>query len=476
MDIKNLSIRKASEAMQKGDLSPKDLALSYKKIAEEKNDTIHAYLEIFSDLEEQALLAEKKIKEGSATLLTGIPIATKDNILIKGHGASAASHILEHFVSPYDSTVASKLKAHGAIFLGRTNMDEFAMGSSTENSAFGVTRNPYDTTRVPGGSSGGSAAAVAMDGALVALGSDTGGSVRQPASFCGCVGLKPTYGSISRHGLIAMGSSLDQIGPITRTVDDAEILFEALRGTDPMDSTSFYPTKRESVKEKLRLGVPRHLLETGGLSEDVIKNFNESVSRFESLGYETLDITLPNTEYALAVYYVLMPAEVSANLARFDGVKYGFHRNGENLFEDYIYTRREGFGKEVRRRIMLGTYVLSAGYYDAFYGKANVVRSLIRKDFEDALKTVDVIITPTTPTPAFKIGEKSNDPLEMYLADVFTVPANIAGIPAISLPSGMAENLGGKLPLGIQLLSGLYQEGVLFKAGKDFLEENHGRR
>lgn len=471
MEIKNLSIRKAADAMKKGELSPIDLALAYKKVAEEKNDTIHAYLEIFSDLEEQAIVAEKKIKDGTATLLTGIPIATKDNILIKGHGASAASHILEHFVSPYDSTVVSKLKNQGAIFLGRTNMDEFAMGSSTENSAFGVTRNPYDTTRVPGGSSGGSAAAVAMDGALFALGSDTGGSVRQPASFCGCVGLKPTYGAISRHGLMAMGSSLDQIGSITRTVDDAEIIFEALKGGDPMDSTSFYPTRREPVKEKLRLGVPRHLLEVGGLSEEVIKNFNESVARFKSLGYEIEDITLPNAQYALSAYYVLMPAEVSANLARFDGVKYGFHRNGENLFEDYILTRREGFGKEVRRRIMLGTYVLSAGYYDAFYGKANVVRGLIRKDFEDALKTVDVIITPTTPTPAFKIGEKSNDPLEMYLADVFTVPANIAGIPAISLPSGFSESSGGKLPLGIQLLSGLYQEDTLFKAGKDFLGE-----
>jgi len=471
MDIKNLTIRKAHELMKKGDARPHDLVDAYKKNISEKNDTIHAYLEVFQDIDSQATTAEAMFKGGKATLLTGIPIALKDNILLQGRIASAGSHILEHFTSPYDSTAGAKMKAEGVVFLGRTNMDEFAMGGSTENSAFGVTRNPHDTTRVPGGSSGGAVAAVAMGGALVSLGSDTGGSVRQPASFCGCVGLKPTYGSISRHGLIAMGSSLDQIGPVTNTVDDAQIVFEALRGADVMDSTSFYPQQTKQVPQKMKLGVPRHLLEIGGLSPDVIKNFNDSVDRFKKLGYEVYDIELPHAQYALAAYYILMPAEVSSNLARFDGVKYGYHKQGSNLLEDYLRTRREGFGREVRRRIMLGTYVLSAGYYDAFYGKANVVKGLIRKDYEDALKTVDVIMTPTTPTPAFKIGEKSNDPLEMYLADVFTVPANIAGVPAISIPSGFTHVDGHDLPLGIQLTAGLYEENILFRAGKDFLGE-----
>lgn len=471
MDLKHLTIRRAHALMKEGIIRPIDLAQEYIKNINEKNSTIHAYLEVFKDIEEQAKIAEEKFKDGTATLLTGIPIALKDNILAKGRTASAGSHILEHFVSPYDSTAVVKLRSAGAIILGRTNMDEFAMGSSTENSAFGVTRNPFDTTRVPGGSSGGAVAAVAMYGALASLGSDTGGSVRQPASFCGCVGLKPTYGSISRHGLIAMGSSLDQIGPVTHSVDDAQILFEALAGTDTMDSTSYYPKETKEIPKNMKLGVPRHLLEVGGLSNSVVKNFNESVEHFKSLGYEIHDIELPHAKYALAAYYILMPAEVSSNLARFDGVKYGYHQNGKNLFEDYLLTRKEGFGREVRRRILLGTYVLSAGYYDAFYGKANVVKNLIRKDYEDALKTVDVIITPTTPTPAFKIGEKSSDPLEMYLADVFTVPANIAGVPAISVPSGFTDVNGISLPLGIQLTAGLYEEYVLFRAGKDFLGE-----
>lgn len=470
IDLKNLTIRKAHEAMVNKKFTAVDLIRAYKKVIDSRNHSIHAYLEVFSDAEERAKEAQEIIDSGHGVLLTGIPIATKDNIMISGKISSAGSRILEHFVSPYDSTVIKKLKSAHAVILGRTNMDEFAMGTSTENSAFGVTRNPYDESRVPGGSSGGSAAAVALGATLIALGSDTGGSVRQPASFCGCVGFKPTYGAVSRSGLIAMGSSLDQVGPITNTVDDAEIMFDFLKGTDPLDSTSYYPDKKTVVEKPLRIGVPRHLFDEG-LSVAVLSNLEESIEKFKKLGYEVSDISLPNVKYSLSVYYILMPAEVSSNLSRFDGVKYGFHRNGEKLIDDYLQTRGEGFGREVRRRIILGTYVLSAGYYDAYYNKANAVRALIRKDYDNVFTDVDMVITPTAPTPAFKIGEKVNDPLEMYLADVFTVPANISGNPAISIPSGFTEEGGRKLPLGIQLVSKHFREDILFKAGKDFLGE-----
>ncbi len=472
IDISTLTIKKTHALLKKKEISVVELIRESKKIIEERNATVHAFLEVFADVEEKASEAQKLLDEGKGTFLTGIPLAFKDNIVIEKHTVSAGSKILEHFVSPYDSTVTKKIKSAGAIVLGRTNMDEFAMGSSTENSAFGVTRNPYDVSRVPGGSSGGSAAAVAMGAVLGALGSDTGGSVRQPASFCGCIGLKPSYGAVSRYGLIALGSSLDQIGPITRSVEDAEIIFDFIKGTDLLDSTSFYPKENPIVQTPMRIGVPRHLLEGKGLSEDIVENFEETVQKFTKLGYEITDVTLPNAGHALAVYYILMPAEASSNLARFDGVKYGLHMNGETLLDDYLRTRKEGFGQEARRRIMLGTYVLSAGYYDAYYNKAKGVRSLIRSDYENAFKNVDLILTPTTPTPAFKIGEKVNDPLDMYLADIFTVPANISGNPAISLPSGFTEVEGKiKLPLGIQLVAPHYHEDSLFKAGKDFLGE-----
>lgn len=432
---------------------------------------MNAYLEVYDDVLTQADEADKKIKEGKADVLTGIPLAIKDNILIKGRIASAASKILENYKATYNATIIEKLKNAGAIFIGRTNMDEFAMGGSTENSAFGVTKNPHDLTRVSGGSSGGSAAAVAMDGSLAALGTDTGGSVRQPASFCGVVGLKPTYGAVSRSGLIAMGSSLDQAGPITKSVGDAEILFNIMKGLDPLDSTTLNP-KTYSLKPTKVIGIPAGLLDQGGISKEVIENFNQSVEKFKKLGYEVREVKLPNIKYALAVYYVLMPAEVSSNMARFDGVKYGAHVYGANLLEDYMKTRGTGFGKEVRRRIMLGTYVLSAGYYDAYYGQAQAVRNLIAEDFKKAFSSgVDIILTPTSPTPAFKIGEKASNPLEMYLADIFTVTANIAGVPAMSVPSGFAELEGKKLPLGIQLTGAHGGEDTLFKAGKDFLGE-----
>ncbi len=472
IDLSKLSIRKAHEEMKKGRISALELTRAYLKVIEEKNPNIHAYLEIFDDAEKQAEIVQEKIKDENSNILTGIPFAMKDNILIEGRKVTAASHILEGFVSPYDSTVTAKLRAAGVIFLGRTNMDEFAMGSSTENSSFGVTRNPIDTTRVPGGSSGGSAAAIAMNGALAALGSDTGGSVRQPASFCGCVGLKPTYGSVSRYGLMALGSSLDQIGPITKTVDDSQIIFNAIRGKDPLDSTSFYPESENNVPKKIRVGVPTFLSQLSGLSQEVSDNFRSSLEKLNKLGFEIVDVNLPNISQSLAVYYILMPAEASSNLARFDGVKYGLHLNGEDLLADYLLTRREGFGKEVRRRIMLGTYVLSAGYYDAYYGKANAVRSLISDDFKRSFTNdVDVIVTPTTPTPAFKIGEKVDDPLQMYLADIFTVTANITSNPAISVPSGFAEVSGEKLPLGLQIFAPQYREDILFHIGKKFLGE-----
>jgi len=470
IDLKNLTIRKAHEAMTRGDFSALDLVSAYIDQIEKRNGVINAFLEVYTDAKEQAQKADESFKQGTATLLTGIPIALKDNILFAGHKASASSKMLENFVAPYDATAVRKLKEMGAVFIGRTNMDEFAMGGSTENSAYGVTRNPWDESKVPGGSSGGSAAAIAMDGTLVALGSDTGGSVRQPASLCGCVGLKPTYGSISRHGLMAMGSSFDQIGPITKTVDDTEILFEALKEADLLDSTSSYEDKREVIPKTMRIGISKNILDSDGLHPEVKNNFKKSIEKLTEMGYEIVDIELPNISQALAVYYIIVPAEVSSNLARFDGVKYGMHSEGKDLLDDYVLTRREGFGKEVRRRIMLGTYVLSSGYYDAYYGKANALRSLIRKDFENALETVDVILTPTTPTPAFPIGEKSKDPLQMYLEDIFTVPASITGNPAISIPSGFTND-EKKLPLGIQFLARPYREDILFKVSKDFLGE-----
>lgn len=472
IDLKNLTISKASNHLKNGDFSAIELAKEYLDKIKESDGDIKAYLEIFSDVISQAENADKVISKKEGGLLVGIPIAIKDNILIKGRKVSAASKMLTDYVAPYDSTVIKKLKDSGTVFLGRTNMDEFAMGGSTENSAFGVTKNPHDFSRVPGGSSGGSAAAVASYEALASIGSDTGGSVRQPASFCGVTGLKPTYGSVSRHGLIAMGSSLDQIGPIAKTVSDIEILFNVIKGKDSMDSTTIDTDNiKNSFGSKLKIGIPADLMETEGIDESVLKNFNESIEKLKSIGYEIKNINLPNLKYSLAVYYIIMPAEVSSNMARFDGIRYGLHIDGDKLLDDYLLTREAGLGKEVRRRIMLGAYVLSSGYYDAYYNKANYVRNLIKSDFAEAFKDVDLIATPTAPTPAFKIGEKINNPLQMYLSDMFTTPANLAGIPAISLPSGFKNDQGKKLPLGIQFMSNNSREDILFKAGKDFLDE-----
>jgi len=469
INLKDLTIKKAHEALIKGDYTCVELAQAYLKNIEEKNKDLNAYLEVFSDVLDQAKVADERIRnKDNVTLMTGIPMAVKDNILIRGRLVSAASKILKNYTATYDATVIKKLKEAGVVFLGRTNMDEFAMGGSTENSAFGPTHNPYDLERVSGGSSGGSAVTVAADMALVALGSDTGGSIRQPASFCGLVGLKPTYGAVSRYGVMAMGSSFDQIGPFAKTVEDAQILFDFISGKDEMDSTSIEIPKKEIVNKKLRIGISKEIMKVEGMDSAVRKSFEESVEKLNKLGYEIVEVDLPNISYSLAAYYTLIPAEVSSNMARFDGVRYGLHIDGQNGVDDYFKTKAAGFGPEVKRRIILGTYILSSGYYDAYYNKANIVRDLIREDFKKAFEKVDVIIMPTTPGPAFKIGEKVNDPLQLYLEDIFTVPANLTGLPAISIPCGSKEIDDKNLPLGLQLLSNHGGEGILFSIAQGF--------
>lgn len=429
---------------------------------------IHAFLELYetSAVEEARQIDKDLAARSGVKPLIGIPLALKDNILVSGHIASAGSRMLEHYHASYNATVVQKLRDAGAIVMGRTNMDEFAMGSSTETSAFGVTKNPHDTSRIPGGSSGGSAAAVAAGECVAALGSDTGGSIRQPAALCGVVGLKPTYGAVSRHGLIAMASSLDVIGPITRTVEDAEVIFNVIKGKDPLDSTTVEPHNMEhgawNKKKKLHIGIPKEYF-SSGLHAEVRNSVECALQMLHASGYVFHDISLPHTDYALPCYYIIMPAEVSANLARFDGIRYGLSEKSDDLLEVYMKSRRKGFGDEVRRRIMLGAYVLSAGYYDAYYIKAQQVRALIKKDFEKAFEEVDVIVSPTTPTPAFKFGEKSNDPVEMYLSDIYTVSANLAGIPALSVPCGISSE---GLPIGIQFMSRWLEEDTLFEVGK----------
>jgi len=481
-NYENLTIKEARKLLDSKEISAKELAEVHLKNIEDKNKELNAYLEVYDDVLKQAGEAQKKIDKGEAKDLTGIPLAIKDNILIKGKTASSASKILENYRATYNATAIQKLIDQSAVFIGRTNMDEFACGGSTENSAFGVTKNPHDTSRVAGGSSGGSAAAVAADLALGSLGSDTGGSVREPASFCGVVGLKPTYGSVSRYGLMAMGSSLDVIGPIAKTVSDTKIIFNTIKGKDKMDSTSREIENSKLKIENFRIGVPYHILEQEGISKEVKENFDKSIKKLKDLNFEIVDLKLPNIDKSLAVYYIIMPAEVSSNMARYDGIKYGLSVVGDppagGLLDVYKKTRGSpptgGFGPEVRRRIILGTYVLSHGYYDAYYGKAMIARRVIREEFKKAFENVDAILTPTTPTPAWKIGEKTS-PLEEYLADIFTVTANIVGIPAISLPSGFTNSPAGedgkKLPLGVQLMANHGEENILFEIGKKFLGE-----
>lgn len=465
MDLSTLTVAEARRALDAKEYSALELTNAYLAAIAEKDADIHAFLEVWADsARDEARRADVMIAAGQTFPLTGIPIAVKDNILIEGRIASSASKILEHYRASYDATVIKKLKEQGVVFLGRTNMDEFAMGSSTENSAFGVTRNPADLTRVPGGSSGGSAAAVAAHMALVALGSDTGGSIRQPASHCGLVGLKPTYGAVSRFGLMPMGSSLDQIGPLTRTTEDARLVFEAIRGHDEYDSTSIrdYPL----VSGKKRIGVPRAFTRAG-VEADVLAVFEKTVEKLGSQGYDILDVEMPNLPYSLPVYYVVCPAEVSTNLARYDGIRYGLSVPADTIGEVYSKTRGQGFGPEVRRRTLIGTFVLSSGYADAYYRKARAVRELIKGDFTRAFEKVDAIALPTAPGPAFKIGEKTSDPLAMYAEDIFSVTANLAGVPGISVPSGTVEREGVRLPVGFQLLGAERGEGALFSIAQD---------
>lgn len=453
--------------MAAGEVTAVDLARACLDNAEKHKD-LNAFVEVFSDVLEQAQKADErrkaeKDKGQQSHPLLGIPLAIKDNILIHGRTVSAASKILERYVATYDATVIKKLKEAGAVFVGRTNMDEFAMGGSNENSAYGPAKNPHDPARIPGGSSGGSAAAVAAGMCLGALGTDTGGSVREPASFCGVVGLKPTYGNVSRSGIIAMGSSLDQVGPLAKTVEDAALLYTAIAGVDAYDSTTNPAGHFAPGVANKKIGVPRALV-AQGVDPDVLERFNAQLAALQAQGYELVDIELPSASLALACYYIIMPAEASTNLARYDGVRYGLSKKGADLADDYATTRGEGFGPEVRRRIMLGTYVLSAGYYDAYYGKATAARETLRREFAEALKGVEVIAMPTAPSPAPKIGEKA-DPLSMYLLDVFTVTANLTGNPAISVPMGTVNKEGVPLPVGLQLTAAHGDEEALFRVG-----------
>ncbi|MFA5131708.1 MAG: Asp-tRNA(Asn)/Glu-tRNA(Gln) amidotransferase subunit GatA [Candidatus Paceibacterota bacterium] len=463
------TLKQVHEEIKNGTTTIEALVDVSKKTIAEKDPEIHALLGMYSDalIASQISRAKEMFANGTAGTLTGIPVVLKDNILVKGELATGGSKILENYVAVYDATVVTKLKEAGAILIGRANMDEFAMGGSTENSAYGVTKNPADTSRVAGGSSGGSAAVVAYDGVPISLGSDTGGSIRQPASFCGIVGLKTTYGNVSRYGVMAMGSSLDQIGPFGKCVDDVEEVYKVISGHDVLDSTSLDEgarSKEQGVCRKI-IGVPASFIARDGIDAEVLKNFNESIEKMKVSGYEIKDVSIEHLEKALSVYYILMFAEVSSNLARYDGIRYGLSHPGETSIRSYFESRTAGFGPEVRRRILLGTYVLSSGYHDAYYNKANLVRDMLKKEFARVFKDVDVIATPTSPIPAFKIGEKSHDPLAMYLADIFTVPVNIVGVPAISIPSGKTES---GLPLGVQFIAPHMREDMLFTIGRDF--------
>ena len=456
------------EALERGDVSSEALTKAHIERIKSTDDKIGAFLHLD---EAQALRdardADAKRKSGHRGSLLGIPIGMKDVLNVKGHPCTCGSRILQGYVSPYDATAVAKLRAEGAIILGRLNMDEFAMGSSNENSAYKPVRNPYDLAKVPGGSSGGSAASVAAGQVPASLGTDTGGSIRQPASFCGVVGVKPSYGRISRYGLTAFASSLDQIGPFTKDVSDAALLTEIMCGVDPMDSTTApepAPAISSLMKQGIKgykIGLPKEYFR-GGLDAEVEQAVRSAVKACESLGADPVEISLPHTEYAIATYYIIATAEASANLARFDGVRYGHRIAGSDPIEMYEKTRATGFGNEVKRRIILGTYVLSSGYYDAYYLRAQKVRSLIRRDFDDAFKQCDAILTPTTPTPAFGFGEKTGDPLQMYLSDIFTVTANLAGICGMSLPCGFS---GGGLPIGVQVLGPAFREDVMFRVG-----------
>jgi len=478
-----LTIEKAHRLLTAGELTSRELVQSVLDRIDAVDKKVGAYITVDAKAAlKQADDADKRIAAGEASPLTGIPLAIKDLMCTRGLRTTCASRILENFVPPYDATVIEKVKSAGAVIIGKTNMDEFAMGSSTENSGLQITRNPWDTTRIPGGSSGGSAAAVSADLCLGALGSDTGGSIRQPASYCSVVGVKPTYGRVSRFGLVAFASSLDQIGPLTKTVRDSAILLHAISGYDQRDSTSVpeaVPDFSGILEQDLtgvRIGIPAEYENRHGLHADVQRAYRKAVERMVALGAQRVSVTLPHTDYAVAAYYVIAPSEASSNLARYDGVKYGHRHDGHDGLMDMVKTSRsEGFGPEVQRRIIIGTYCLSAGYYDAYYGKASQVRTLIRDDFRRAFESCDVILSPVAPTPAFAIGENADDPLTMYLSDIFTLSANLAGIPGLSLPCGFSA---AGLPIGLQILGRHFDEATILRVAAQFerATDFHGKK
>ena len=468
MGLESLTIHEARKKLDDKELSSVELTKAVLNRIKETEDKLNSFVTIAGDeAMKSAKAADEMIAAGKARPLTGIPLAIKDIFCTKGLLTTCSSKMLSNFVPPYDSTAVSRLKAEGAVIVGKTNMDEFAMGSSTETSHFGTTKNPWDITKIPGGSSGGSATSVSADQCIASLGTDTGGSIRQPASLCGMVGLKPTYGRVSRYGVVAFASSLDQVGPMTKDVEDSAILLGSIAGFDPKDSTSIktdvpdYKAMLSGDIKGLKIGVPKEYF-VDGMDEEVEQAVRKSIDDMKSMGAEIVEISLPHTEYAVAVYYIVAPAEASSNLARFDGVKFG-HRASDvdGLIDMYKKTRSEGFGPEVKRRIMLGTYALSAGYYDAYYLKAQKVRTLIARDFKEAFEKCDVIVTPTTPTTAFGIGEKNDDPLQMYLSDVLTISCNLAGIPGISIPCGFSK---AGLPIGLQMLGNHFDEATILRA------------
>jgi aspartyl-tRNA(Asn)/glutamyl-tRNA(Gln) amidotransferase subunit A len=475
MSLAHETVASLRRRLAKKEIKSRDIVTDLLKEIEAREKTIHAYTHIDR---ETALKAADQADLSRP--LGGVPIALKDNLNASGDPCTCSSKILEGYKAPYDATAVARLRQAGAVFLGRTNMDEFAMGSSTENSALGVTRNPWDSSRIPGGSSGGSAAAVAGRIALAALGSDTGGSIRQPAALCGVVGLKPSYGRVSRYGLVAFASSLDQIGPIARSTRDCALVLNAIAGKDPRDSTSLdlpaedFTSQLGRDLKGAKLGVPREYF-VDGMDARVRAKVEEAIKVCEGLGAELVEVSLPHTQYAVGVYYIIATAEASANLARFDGVRYGHRaKNPRDLLDHYMRTREEGFGSEVKRRIILGTYVLSSGYYDAYYLRAQKVRTLIRRDFAEAFEKVDAIVCPTSPDLAFKIGERVDDPLRMYLADIFTIAANLAGICGISVPCGFVEEGGSKLPVGLQFLGKALDETRLLGIADAFEQAGTG--
>jgi len=464
-------IRELHERLLARELSPLELLQEHVEAIERADPRVRAFLRHTFDLaREQAAAAERRLAAGAGGLLTGIPVAIKDVLCVQGVETTAGSRILSGFRPPYDATAVARLRQAGALFLGMTNCDEFAMGSSTENSGYFASRNPWNLDLVPGGSSGGSAIAVAAGEAVFALGTDTGGSIRQPAALCGVVGMKATYGRVSRHGLIAFASSLDHVGPFARSVEDAALVLEAISGVDPLDATSAdrpadFTSQLESGVAGLRLGVPREYFQVEGMEPGVRAAVERAIATLEGAGAELVEVRLPHTEYGLAAYYIIAPAEASSNLARFDGVRYGARdADADNLLQTYLRTRRAGFGDEVRRRIMLGTYALSSGYYDAYYLKAQKVRTLIAKDFEEAFASCDAIVSATSPTVAFPVGAKANDPLAMYLCDVLTLGGDLAGIPGISLPCGFADGL----PVGLQVLAPQWREDLALRVARAY--------